>query len=195
MTLRRLSDFDKNIHRHQAKTLRREAYRARSNAGAHAAAHFMRTIVPPPKTVIAVYYPIGTELDSWPLVDALLNQLHAVCLPVVIAKNQPLIFRRFNHDTALSKGPLGIDTPTAEAETLVPDIVLVPLLAFTRQGTRLGMGGGYYDRTLEKLRAQGPIKAVGYAYGLQEMPHLRAAAHDQPLDWIITEREAIKAQT
>ena len=59
-------------------------------------------------------------------------------------------------------------------------------------GTRLGMGGGFYDRTLSEYRSQHGIKAVGYAYAGQEAKNLKAETHDEKLDFIITERGVIK---
>jgi len=67
----------------------------------------------------------------------------------------------------------------------------VPLVAFSRSGGRLGYGGGFYDRTLERLRARRPTLAVGFAYGAQEDPALPLEPTDQPLDVIVTEAEVI----
>lgn len=71
---------------------------------------------------------------------------------------------------------------------MVPQIVIVPLVAFDRKGGRLGYGGGFYDRTLELLRASGPVLAVGFAYAAQEADALPLEPTDQPLDMIITEQ-------
>ena len=62
------------------------------------------------------------------------------------------------------------------------------MLAFDAGGARLGQGAGYYDRTLERLRAQGPVFVIGLAYAGQQVDRLRAEPHDQPLDAILTER-------
>ena len=72
-----------------------------------------------------------------------------------------------------------------------PTHLLVPLLAYDRDGYRLGYGGGYYDRSLRALRTRRPIVAVGMAYTEQLVPDLPRAAHDEPLDWIVTERGAM----
>jgi 5-formyltetrahydrofolate cyclo-ligase len=66
------------------------------------------------------------------------------------------------------------------------------LLAFDRHGVRLGYGGGYYDRTLARLRDAGPVVAIGAAYSAQEVTALPNDEHDQRLDWVVTEREAIR---
>ena len=66
----------------------------------------------------------------------------------------------------------------------------MPLLAFDARGYRLGYGGGFYDRTLEGLRARGPVCAVGFAYGAQEVAQVPTEPTDQPLDLIVTEAGA-----
>jgi len=68
------------------------------------------------------------------------------------------------------------------------------MLAFDRRGYRLGYGGGYYDRTLALLRRRRPVIAVGVAYAAQEVPAVPRGPHDQALDWIVTEREAIEPE-
>jgi len=92
----------------------------------------------------------------------------------------------------METGPFGIQEPTAAAPVLRPDLLLVPLLAFDRSGHRLGYGGGFYDRTLRALRADGAVLAVGIAYAGQEVDAVPVAEYDQPLNWIVTEREAIE---
>jgi 5-formyltetrahydrofolate cyclo-ligase len=85
------------------------------------------------------------------------------------------------------KGVLGIPTPAADAAEIVPEIVLVPLLAFDRRGHRLGYGGGYYDRTMAGLRARGAVLAIGVGFAFQEMDAVPTASGDQPLEAIATE--------
>jgi 5-formyltetrahydrofolate cyclo-ligase len=82
---------------------------------------------------------------------------------------------------------MGILEPPADAATLRPDVVLVPLLAFDGSGHRLGYGGGYYDRTLARLRADGPLLVVGVAYSAQEVDRLPGTEHDQRVDAVLTE--------
>lgn len=142
--------------------------------------------------VVALYSPIGDELDTGPLAEALRAKGVVLALPAVVAKNQPLVFRAFNGVQPLEKGWRGILTPPDEAPALRPAVVVAPLLAFTRAGDRLGYGGGFYDRTLAALRASGGALAVGFAYGAQEVDALPAGPLDQKLDWIATEREAFK---
>ena len=73
-----------------------------------------------------------------------------------------------------------------------PEILIVPLVAFTRLGGRLGYGGGFYDRTLERLRARRATLAIGFAYAVQEQPKVPLEPTDQPLDIIVTDRGVIE---
>jgi 5-formyltetrahydrofolate cyclo-ligase len=86
-------------------------------------------------------------------------------MPVVIARGQALLFRRWQADMVLADGPFGTAHPAESEPVLVPDLVLVPLLAFDRRRHRLGYGAGFYDRTLAGLRSAGAVTAVGVAYG------------------------------
>ena len=90
----------------------------------------------------------------------------------------------------LVEGPFGACIP-AEPQYVTPEILIVPLVAFTRAGARLGYGGGFYDRTLAKLRGEGAVLAIGFAYAAQEAEALPHDPNDQPLDLIVTETEVI----
>jgi 5-formyltetrahydrofolate cyclo-ligase len=72
----------------------------------------------------------------------------------------------------------------------VPDVLLVPMLAFDHKGFRLGYGGGFYDRTLEKLRMLKKVVAIGVAYHAQMVDEVPVGIHDAPLDYVMTERES-----
>lgn len=138
---------------------------------------------------LAGYMPIRTEIDPLPaMAEAAAHG--RVGVPVIIGAGLPLRFCRWEPDCALTKGAFGAMIPTL-AETVEPEIVIVPLVAFDRRGGRLGYGGGFYDRTLQGLRAVRPILAVGFAYAAQEAEDLPLEATDQPLDLIVTEREVI----
>lgn len=141
---------------------------------------------------ISVYWPIRSELNTRPLIEALHRQGAAVALPVMSAVRCPLVFRAFNPDEdELVKGPFGLSEPDAEKPELSPQIVFSPLAAFDRCGVRLGYGGGIYDATLEKLRRRRPVAAIGLAFALQEAEAVPFEPHDQRLDYILTERETI----
>jgi 5-formyltetrahydrofolate cyclo-ligase len=140
-----------------------------------------------PTNIIAGYMPIGSELDCLPLLNRLVGAGVPLCLPVVIEPEARLIFRRWEPGDALVTGSFGISEPTAAAPEVSPNVLLLPLLAFDRQGNRLGYGGGYYDRTLKALRAAGPVVAIGVAFAGQLRDKVPVAEGDQPLDWILTE--------
>lgn len=113
-----------------------------------------------------------------------------VGVPVIQGKDQPLFFANWVPEIALIRGPFGAFVPIDQV-LMVPQIVIVPLVAFDRTGGRMGYGGGFYDRTLEGLRARGPVMAIGFAYGAQEVEKLPVEPTDQPLDLIVTERGVI----
>jgi 5-formyltetrahydrofolate cyclo-ligase len=115
-----------------------------------------------------------------------------IVMPVAPAAGEPLLFRAFAEGQPLEPDAAAIPSPTAAAETLVPDLVIAPLIAFDREGYRLGQGGGYYDRTLSALRLAalgtgGRLFVIGLAYAGQEVDRIPKDAHDQPLDAILTE--------
>ncbi|MEQ8936967.1 MAG: 5-formyltetrahydrofolate cyclo-ligase [Amphiplicatus sp.] len=183
----------KHILREKAKAERRRASEQRPDAALHAARIFMDSIPLSEGAIVSLYYPLTNELDTGPLIEALTERGVVLALPVVNRKDAPLIFRRWAPGDPLVKGRHNAMTPGADAEAVEPDIIVTPLLAFTRDGGRLGYGGGYYDRTIEALRAKKAILAVGYAFGAQQVDALPLAPLDQPLDWIITERGAVQA--
>ncbi|MFN3537371.1 MAG: 5-formyltetrahydrofolate cyclo-ligase, partial [Brevundimonas sp.] len=124
-----------------------------------------------------------------PLARALIVHGLELALPVVVRRDAPLVFRRWRPGDPLELDQAGCPAPLDLAGEVTPDLIMVPLLAFDASGGRLGQGGGYYDRTLEALRAGGMprIAAIGLAYAAQEMDTLPLDAHDQPLDGVLTE--------
>ncbi|SEQ45336.1 5-formyltetrahydrofolate cyclo-ligase [Thalassovita taeanensis] len=135
---------------------------------------------------LAGYMPIRTEISPLPAMEE--AAAHGpVCVPVIQGPDLPLRFSRWEPGCALKPGPFGAMIPAVD-DFIRPEIVIVPLVAFDRHGGRLGYGGGFYDRTLEQLRAQGPVLAVGFAYAAQEADALPLEPTDQPLDIIITEQ-------
>jgi 5-formyltetrahydrofolate cyclo-ligase len=141
--------------------------------------------------IVSVYWPIRSEVNTRPLIDSLAAKAAQVVLPVMHAVRHPLIFRAFQPGDDLVKGPFGLSEPSADKAAFDPDVVFAPLAAFDRSGCRLGYGGGIYDATLKELRARKRVVAIGLAYALQEADAIPCEAHDQRLDFIITERETI----
>ncbi len=142
-----------------------------------------------PQAVVAGYWPLQDEADPRGLMAALAARGHALALPRIETKSMPLVFHRWREGDALVTHALGMSEPRADSKILIPDVVLVPLLGFDSSGHRLGYGGGYYDRTLDALRANAKVRAIGVAYAGQEVDELPREAHDHRLDMIVTERE------
>ncbi len=136
--------------------------------------------------------PMGDEFDVRPLLTRLSERGHVCALPVVTARGEALVFRRWHKGDRLAQAGFGTHEPGAHAAEIVPDIVLAPLLAFDDEGRRLGYGGGYYDRTLRALRAAGRVLAVGVCYQAQRVDEVPSGDGDENLDWIVTEERAIR---
>jgi 5-formyltetrahydrofolate cyclo-ligase len=139
-----------------------------------------------PSGVVSGYYPMAGELWPLGLMGALRSKGHSLALPVMQGKADPLLFRAWTPGDTLIAGVWGIRQPAPEQPEVLPDIVLVPLLAFDAQGYRLGYGGGYYDRTLRHLRGLKPILAVGLALDELEVDAVPHLDYDERLDWVLT---------
>jgi 5-formyltetrahydrofolate cyclo-ligase len=182
----------KRVLRAKATRTRDTVARDATDASSGLIQHFPALLVPEEPGVISGFSPIGSEIDPLPLLADLREKGHQSALPIVAAKGEPLVFRRWSPGDDMASGPFGVQEPLPSAREVVPDILLVPLLAFDRRGYRLGYGGGFFDRTLARLRANGRPVAVGIAFAGQEVDAVPVAAYDQPLNWIVTEREAIE---
>ncbi len=134
---------------------------------------------------LAGYMPMRSEIDCLPAMAA---HRGPVGVPVIPGTAQPLVFRSWRPDAILVAGAFGALIPES-GDDIVPDVLIVPLLAFDRLGYRLGYGGGFYDRTLERLRATRPVTAIGFAFAAQEIESVPTELTDQKLDLIVTERE------
>jgi 5-formyltetrahydrofolate cyclo-ligase len=140
--------------------------------------------------VVSGFKPFADEIDVLPLMARLAAEGWRTALPVVAGRAKPLVFRAWAPGEPTVVGAWSIPVPPDSAPEVQPDVLLVPMLAFDRAGFRLGYGGGFYDRTLSALRAVKPVIAVGVAFAGQEMAEVPREAHDEPLDWILTENGA-----
>lgn len=184
-----------------AKSLMRQVMRVQRRGLAEAAPEACRraaALLPleklPAFTVVSGYRPQGAEIDPGPLMRRLQAEGARLALPVSISRDAPLVFRAGDDETKLVPDAFGIPSPPPEAEELRPDLVIAPLMAFDRGGGRLGQGAGHYDRTLENLRAAGPVFVLGLAYAGQEVARVPAEPHDQRLDAILTETGYIEVR-
>ncbi|WP_417269986.1 5-formyltetrahydrofolate cyclo-ligase [Celeribacter sp.] len=180
----------KALARNVARDRRAEAHAGRAQTAGQARQLLMGFLTPYFGKTIAGYMPIHTEIDPLPLMAALADH-GPVCVPVVERNAAPLRFDRWTPETEMVEGAFGAEVP-AHSTPVTPQIVIVPLLAFNREGHRLGYGGGFYDRTLAQLRAEGgKVMAVGLAYAGQEMRDFPVSSLDAPLDAIVTEAEIL----
>ncbi|WP_172292591.1 5-formyltetrahydrofolate cyclo-ligase [Pseudoruegeria sp. HB172150] len=153
------------------------------------AARLLEALAPYRGRPLSGYMPMRTEIDPLPAMAA-----HAttapVGVPITIRRGLPLIFHSWTPETEMKDGPFGARVPVTAAG-MTPEVLIVPLVAFDRAGNRLGYGGGFYDRTLEQLRAQRPTIAIGFAWAAQEAEALPLEPTDQRLDMIVTEAETL----
>ncbi len=184
---------EKKAMRATAIARRKAAFAA--DAGERLAARFLAAYRLPPGTAVSAYWPKGSELDPRPLLHRLDADGQICLLPVVVGRGQPLLFRRWRPGSCLLEAGFKVMTPGPEAAEGVPSLVLCPLLAFDRRGYRLGYGGGYYDRTLRRLRQAGTVTAIGIGFAAQEVPEVPTDATDQRLDGILTEAGPIPLDT
>ncbi len=146
--------------------------------------------------IVAGYWPHQSEISPVPLLEWCAAKGMECALPVAGMKERSLLFRCWSPGAALKRAGFDICEPLETAPQVTPDVVLVPLLAFDRAGHRLGYGHGFYDRALSALRLRGPVLAVGLGFAGQEVEGaLPSERHDQPLDWIVTEREAHRVKS
>lgn len=181
--------------RREAFARRKAAHAADREAGGEAARaardHFLASRLHTGAYVISGYRPIRTELDPTSLMEALHAAGHRLSVPVIEGQGLPLSFREWHPGAEMTEGPFGAEVP-ASGDWLEPDLLIAPLVAFDGHGRRLGYGGGFYDRTLARLRAQRRTLAIGLAYAAQQVEAVPADATDQPLDAVVTERGLIR---
>jgi 5-formyltetrahydrofolate cyclo-ligase len=139
--------------------------------------------------VVSGFSPMKTEINPIPLMRKLADAGVQLALPAIAGRGKPLIMRAWNFGDPFKAGQWGIREPVAEAPEIAPDILIVPLAAFDRSGHRIGYGAGYYDMTINALRAKKPVTAIGIAFATQEIPHVPATERDARLDLVLTERE------
>lgn len=176
--------------RKRAFAARKAAFDASGAAAAEAAAaQFLAAVPVAPGATVGGYRPIRTEIDPTPLMRALHEAGARLSVPVIEAAGRPLSFRAWTPDTQMTEGAFGAEIP-ASGDHVTPELLITPLVAFDAAFFRLGYGGGFYDRTLEQLRAgrpPGAVRAIGLAFAAQEIPETPREATDQQLDGVVTE--------
>ncbi len=174
------------------KALRARSVAARAGqdpvaCGEALARHVLREMPPPLGAVVAGFWPLDGEIDVRPLLLALRDKGHEVVLPITPRRGNPLTFGLWSPGDALIPERFGTFRPIGAERA--PAFLLVPLLAFDRNGGRLGYGAGYYDRTLPLL--PGRI-ALGCAFAAQEVDEVPVGPYDVRLDAVATEDGVIR---
>jgi 5-formyltetrahydrofolate cyclo-ligase len=141
--------------------------------------------------IVSAFSPMKSEINPVPLMRKLADAGARLALPAIAGRGKPLIMRAWSFGEPLASGQWGIREPVAGAPEVAPDILIVPLAAFDRAGHRIGYGAGYYDMTINALRARKPVTAIGIAFAAQEIPHVPATERDARLDLVLTENETI----
>ena len=140
--------------------------------------------------MIGGYYPINFEIDDLVLLKKFEKKNFNISLPV-IKKNSQMDFYAWSFSDPLKINKYGIPEP--ETKNIVyPDVLLIPLVAFDKNLSRLGYGGGYYDRLIEKLSKKKNIIKIGLAFSIQEIDKVPINMYDQKLDYIVTNKHTIK---
>jgi len=143
--------------------------------------------------IIASYFSVNSEIQTENLNNKIIILKKNLCLPIVESKNKSLLFRIFNKETKMIKGKFQIMEHEKKSINVSPDLLLVPCVAFDTLGYRMGYGGGYYDRTIKKLRLiKKNLKLIIVAFKEQEVKNIIVDENDEKLDYILTEEKLIK---
>lgn len=174
---------------------RKAAYARRKEAHARGdpaagAARLMQVLLPHIDKPLSGYVPMRSEIDPLPAMAA---HRGWVGVPVIRGRDLPLKFREWRPGAEMVAAEFGTLVP-AVGDWVEPEVLIVPLVAFDRRGYRLGYGGGFYDRTLTRLRREREVLAIGFAWAAQEDADLPVEPTDQRLDLIVTEAEVIRPQ-
>jgi 5-formyltetrahydrofolate cyclo-ligase len=140
--------------------------------------------------IIGGYYPYNYEIDDLSILNKLEKKKYEISLPKINIKNQMDFFKwSFNESLKINK--YGIPEPISN-KVIYPDVLLVPLVAFDNKLNRLGYGGGYYDRYIQKIQKKKKITTIGLGYSIQKIKKIPTNIYDIKLNFIITEKEILK---
>jgi 5-formyltetrahydrofolate cyclo-ligase len=180
-------EAEKAALRRLARERRTQALKTQGAAAARRlAAHGIDFLRPSPQAVVSGYISLPDEIQTGPILAWLHAEGYRLAMPVMQGSRKPLLFRAWTPGDEMQLATWGIAEPLEDKPVLVPDILLVPLLAFDAEGWRVGYGGGYFDRTLHMLRASGRVAAVGIALDELEVDAVPHLDYDEPLDWVLT---------
>ena len=160
----------------------RDQFAAESGCAILAPEAFVERLVP--GSVVATYFPVGSEADPTQLAAAAAERGCRLALPFVVDRAAPIRFLAWQTGEALAAGPFNLRQPAPDSPELAPDVILTPLVGFDARLNRLGQGAGHYDRAFARYEQ---AWRIGIAWSVQEVPAIPADIWDVPLHAIITE--------
>jgi 5-formyltetrahydrofolate cyclo-ligase len=180
-------DDEKAAMRSAASQRRAELAAAMPDAGQALALHVDAVLKLCEGGIIAGYLPIRSELSPLPLMRALVDAGASTAMPLTPPPGNPLVFCSWAQGDPLVGGPYGTRQPPDDGDPVSPRLILAPMLAFDDAARRLGYGGGFYDRTLAAIRAEGrQVTVIGIAYDEQQTERVPTGPHDMKLDGALT---------
>lgn len=193
--------MDKNVEKNKLRTKLQQQRKNLSTAQREALSHDICLQVSASSVFqsaqhLAFYTPVKGEASPLPLAK---NSHKDFSLPLLSSDiDHSLFFVKIDDQTEYKNNIYGIPEPLYQAKNIIPteelDLVIMPLVAMDRAGNRLGMGGGYYDRSFEfkkSLPAESKPILMGFAYDFQLVDNLTAEMWDVPLDYIVTNKAFI----
>jgi 5-formyltetrahydrofolate cyclo-ligase len=140
-------------------------------------------------TVVAGFMPMGSEVDIRLLLEMYQEAGLKICLPIVTNVDEPLSFCEYKRGDELVENKKFKFFEPLKRKTIVPNVIITPLLAFDANGYRLGYGGGFYDRTFDFLYKVGEIMTIGVGFESQRVGLLPIDKFDEKLDAVVTEKQ------
>jgi 5-formyltetrahydrofolate cyclo-ligase len=168
----RKNNFDKNL-----------------KINSHRFISFLRVNLPNLKN-IGGYYPYNYEIDDLEILNLLEKKQFNISLPI-INKNNQMNFFKWSNNYPLKINKFGIPEPVS-SRIFYPDILLVPLVGYDGNLNRLGYGGGFYDRYIEKIEKKKNVIKIGIAFSFQKITSVPTNNYDKKLDFVITEKEILR---
>ena len=144
----------------------------------------------------SLYSPINNEISPNEFINYLEKKNVILSLPAMDTKTDTMFFKEWKPGDELIKGPFGTMEPPKTQKSILPQILVVPMLSFSKELYRLGYGGGYYDKSITILKKHFKKErkffiTIGLAYSIQEEKKIPKEKHDMKLDYIITEKEVL----
>lgn len=145
-----------------------------------------------PKSSIALFMNTPSEPDLRLLAELYQEDGHTLCLPCIEEVDSPMTFREYKIGAKLQRNrKLGFLEPPKSFQTIIPNVIITPLVAFDAKGNRIGQGGGYYDRTFDHLSSFAEFIAVGTAFKEQQADFIPTNSKDFSMDAIVTDERVL----